>query len=149
MWWLMVIKRECYHGLNWGTILIFNWRRIFENDIELEFICHVSVTAKMEALQQLQWVMALVTECTAHTVAGLVLQWVMALVTECTAHTVASCGFAFSNSLNKFHHYVSAFWAVSMSTHKIMKQLHMIENKYQQFLIMLRTAIYSFKPFVL
>jgi len=50
-------------------------------------------------------VMALVTECTAHTVMALVTECtahtVMALVTECTAHTVASFGFAFANSINK------------------------------------------------
>jgi len=33
-----------------------------------------------------------------------------------------------------------------MSTNTIMKHLHTIHNKYQQFLIMLCTAIYSFKP---
>ena len=132
----------------------FTLRKVLEKDVELKYMYVMFLLQEKWKLCSscslvLQWVMALVTECTAYTVAGLVLQWVMALVTECTAHTVASCGFAFSNSLNKFHHYVSAFWAVSMSTHKIMKQLHMIENKYQQFLIMLRTAIYSFKPFVL
>jgi hypothetical protein len=73
----------------------------------------------------------------------------MALHTECTAHTAAYCGFAFANSVNKSHHYVQAFWAVCVSTHKTIKHLHMIHKKYQHFLTMLCTAMYSFKPFIL
>ena len=47
--------KGCYHGLNWGTILIYRFRKIFWKDFEFKFIYHVSVTAKMEALQELQF----------------------------------------------------------------------------------------------
>ena len=33
----------------------FYMKKIFEKDVELKYICHIFVTTKMEAMQQLQF----------------------------------------------------------------------------------------------
>jgi len=52
-WWVMDWKGR-YCPLNWGTVLIFTWRK-FLKGVELNFLSHVSSTAKMIDLQYLQF----------------------------------------------------------------------------------------------